>query len=181
MPVSEPLKPENIIQTLLLSSSQPLAAKKIVGLLADFGYAESDVRTAIANLQQQDLAPLELVEVASGYRLQIQPQYSSFNAALLKERATKYPKSVLETLAIIAYRQPITRAEIENIRGVNSGSRVYQALFERGWIRVGGRKDSPGRPELLVTSKDFLNHFGLKSLSQLPAPPEVSEDLGFAD
>ena len=179
--MSDSLNLENIIQTLLLSASEPLALKKIIALLADFGYAEADTRVALANLQQQDLTPLELVEVASGYRLQIQMQYSAFCTALLKERVAKYPKSVLETLAIIAYRQPITRAEIEAIRGVNSGSRVYQALFERGWIRVAGRKDSPGRPELLVTSKDFLNHFGLKSLAQLPTAPEVSEDLGFAD
>ena len=181
--MSEPASLERIIQALLLSCNAPLSGRKIVALLADFGYAAADVEQALANIQQQDIAPLELVEVASGYRLQIQAQYSRFSARLLKERSTKYPKSVLETLAIIAYKQPITRAEIENIRGVNSGSRVYQALFERGWIKVAGRKDSPGRPELLVTSKDFLDHFGLQNLSQLPevAVADDGENLGFEE
>ena len=179
----KPTELELIIQALLLSSLSPLSENKISSLLAEFGHQPDAVRAALASMSARDLSPLELTLVASGYRLQLQSQYTRFVAVLQKERPAKYPRSVLESLAIIAYRQPITRAEIETIRGVNSGSRVYQALFERGWIRVGGHKDSPGRPELLVTTKEFLDHFALSSLKQLPqlAEADKTEELGFVE
>ena len=172
----------SIIQALLLSSGSPLTAERLEAVLAEFDYSREQVQTALAELAAADLGVLELVQVASGYRLQLKAEYNRFGARLLKERAPRYPRSVLETLAIIAYRQPITRAEIEQIRGVHSGSRTYQALLERGWIRGVGRKDSPGRPELLATTKAFLDHFQLNSLKQLPSLPlaEDATGLGFA-
>jgi segregation and condensation protein B len=118
-----------------------------------------------------------LVEVASGWRFQVQADVHPWVARLWSERQTKYTRATLETLALIAYRQPITRGEIEQIRGVTVNSNIIKALEERDWIRVVGHRDVPGKPELLATTKTFLDYFGLKRLDELPPLSEL-RDIG---
>jgi segregation and condensation protein B len=118
-----------------------------------------------------------LVEVASGWRYQIKADVHPWVARLWSERQTKYTRATLETLALIAYRQPITRGEIEQIRGVTVNSNIIKALEERDWIRVVGHRDVPGKPELLATTKTFLDYFGLKRLDELPPLSEL-RDIG---
>jgi segregation and condensation protein B len=112
---------------------------------------------------------MELVEVASGFRLQVRKEFSQRLSRLWQERPTRYSRALLETLALIAYRQPITRGEIENVRGVTVNPNIIRTLAERGWIRVVGHREVPGHPELLGTTRDFLDYFGLKSLDELPS------------
>ena len=125
------------------------------------------------------------IEVASGFRLQVRQQLSPWVARLWQERPARYSRALLETLALIAYRQPITRGEIEEIRGVAVSSNIIKTLHERDWIRVVGHRDVPGRPAMYATTRDFLDYFNLKNLDQLPALAEIrdfdtlTEELGF--
>jgi segregation and condensation protein B len=118
---------------------------------------------------------MELREVASGWRVQIRPQYAEVVSRLWQERPSRYSRALLETLALIAYRQPITRGEIEDIRGVTVATTIMRTLHERGWIRVVGHREVPGRPELLGTTREFLDYFGLKSLDDLPTLAELRD------
>jgi segregation and condensation protein B len=118
---------------------------------------------------------LELVEVASGWRAQVRSDYAAPVSRLWQERPTRYSRALLETLALIAYRQPITRAEIEEVRGVAVNPNIIRTLSERGWIRIVGHREVPGRPELLGTTREFLDYFGLKSLDQLPSLAELKD------
>jgi segregation and condensation protein B len=128
------------------------------------------VRKALIALAEDcEGRPMELVEVASGFRLQVRKEFSQRLSRLWQERPTRYSRALLETLALIAYRQPITRGEIENVRGVTVNPNIIRTLAERGWIRVVGHREVPGHPELLGTTRDFLDYFGLKSLDELPS------------
>ena len=118
---------------------------------------------------------VELVELASGFRYQVKAEVHQWVARLWSERQTKYTRATLETLALIAYRQPITRGEIEQVRGVAVNSNIIKALEEREWIRVVGHRDVPGKPELLATTKGFLDYFGLKRLEDLPPLSELKD------
>ncbi len=118
---------------------------------------------------------IELVEVASGYRIQIRAAVAQPVSRLWQERPTKYSRALLETLALVAYRQPITRGEIEQIRGVAVNPNIIKTLLERGWIRVVGHRDVPGRPELLGTTREFLDYFSLKKLDDLPTLAQLKE------
>jgi segregation and condensation protein B len=118
---------------------------------------------------------IELREVATGWRIQIRTKCVDMVSRLWQERATRYSRALLETLALIAYRQPITRSEIEEIRGVAISSSIMRTIQERDWIRVVGHREVPGRPELLGTTKDFLDYFGLQSLDQLPTLAELRD------
>jgi segregation and condensation protein B len=130
----------------------------------------ADVRRALAALVRDcDGRPMELVEVASGWRLQVRSAYAARLSKLWQERPSRYSRALLETLALIAYRQPITRAEIEDVRGVTVNPNIVRTLTERGWIRVVGHREVPGHPELLGTTREFLDYFGLKSLDELPS------------
>ena len=122
---------------------------------------------------------IELIETAAGFRIQVRREMADNVSRLWPERPPRYSRAVLETLSLIAYRQPLTRAEIENVRGVQVDSNIIKALFERNWIRVVGYREVPGRPELLGTTRDFLDYFGLKTLDQLPPLEELKslEDL----
>ena len=124
--------------------------------------------------------PLELVEVASGWRLQVRSEYAARLSRLWQERPGRYSRALLETLALIAYRQPITRGEIENVRGVTVNPNIVRTLAERGWIRVVGHREVPGHPELLGTTREFLDYFGLRSLDELPSLAALKdmEDVG---
>lgn len=171
-----------IVEAALLAANQPLTLAQLRGLFTldepvpdgNLEQALDDLRAACAD------RGIELAETASGYRFQVQADVHAWVARLWTERQTKYTRATLETLAIIAYRQPITRGEIEQVRGVAVSSNIIKALEEREWIRSVGHRDVPGRPELLGTTRTFLDYFGLKSLDELPPLSEL-KDFGELD
>ena len=166
-----------IVEAALLASNQPLTLVQLGGLFPlDEPAPDGSVQQALETLQADAAARgVELVEVASGWRYQVQADVHAWVARLWTERQTKYTRATLETLALIAYRQPITRGEIEQIRGVAVNSNIIKALEEREWIRVVGHRDVPGRPELLGTTRGFLDYFGLQRLDQLPPLSELKD------
>jgi segregation and condensation protein B len=168
-----------IVEAALLAANQPLTLVQLKGLfLLDEPAPDGSVELALETLRTQSAERgVELVEVASGWRFQVQADVHPWVARLWSERQTKYTRATLETLALIAYRQPITRGEIEQIRGVAVNSNIIKALEEREWIRVVGHRDMPGKPELLGTTKGFLDYFGLKRLDDLP-PLSDLKDFG---
>ncbi len=168
-----------IVEAALLAGNQPLTVVQLQGLFPlDEPAPEGSVQTAIHELQEAcGERGVELIELASGWRFQVKADVHQWVARLWTERQTKYTRATLETLALIAYRQPITRGEIEQVRGVSVSSNIIKALEEREWIRVVGHRDVPGRPELLATTKTFLDYFGLKRLDELPPLSEL-RDIG---
>ncbi|MCW4453959.1 SMC-Scp complex subunit ScpB [Flavobacterium sp. MXW15] len=168
-----------IVEGALLASSQPLTLAQLHGLFPEDEPAPpGSVERALEQLREACAERgVELVEVASGFRYQVTHEVHPWVARLWTERKTRYTRATLETLALIAYRQPITRGEIEQVRGVAVSSNIIQALEEREWIRVVGHRDVPGRPALFGTTKTFLDYFGLKRLDELPPLSEL-RDLG---
>ena len=168
-----------IVEAALLAANQPLSVVQLHGLFPlDEPAPEGSVETALADLQTACAERgVELVELASGWRFQVKADVHAWVARLWTERQTRYTRATLETLALIAYRQPITRGEIEQVRGVAVNSSIIKALEEREWIRVVGHRDVPGKPELLATTKTFLDYFGLKRLDELPPLSEL-KDIG---
>jgi segregation and condensation protein B len=166
-----------IVEAALLAASQPLTLVQLNGLFPlDEPAPDGAVQQALAELQAACAdRGVELVEVASGWRYQVKADVHPWVARLWTERQVKYTRATLETLALIAYRQPITRGEIEQVRGVAVNSNIIKALEEREWIRVVGHRDIPGRPELLGTTKGFLDYFGLKRLDELPPLSELKD------
>ncbi len=171
---------ENVVEAILLSTANPMSVKKIVELLTlndevsppnskDVGKALNDLADNLTN------RAVELVEVASGFRIQIRTQYYAEIKGIFEEKPAKYSKALLETLAIITYRQPITRSEIEEIRGVSVSSQIVKNLLERSWIKVVGHKEVPGRPSMYGTTSELLNYFNLKSLDELPTLVEMQD------
>lgn len=171
-------KIKNIIEAALMVSDKPLSMAQLLSLFEMDGdeIDRETIRTAIEQLQQ-DYANrgIELREIASGYRVQVNREYAEWINRLYDEKPPRYSRALLETLAIIAYRQPLTRAEIEDIRGVAVSTSIIRTLQEREWVRVVGHKDVPGKPELLATTKEFLDYFNLKKLSDLPTLAEIKE------
>lgn len=168
---------KNVIEAALLAAGRPLAVDELVGVFdqRDGSNAE-EVCSAIAALRAEyESRGLELVEVASGYRIQIRSAVAEPVSRLWMERPAKYSRALLETLALVAYRQPITRGEIEQIRGVAVNPNIIKTLLERGWVRVVGHRDVPGKPELLGTTREFLDYFGLKKLDELPTLSQLKE------
>ena len=168
---------KRIVEATLLAAAQPLSVLQLLALLGeDTTVSHEDVARALAELQQ-DCAErgVELKEVASGFRYQVREDVHPWVARLWTERQTKYSRALLETLALIAYRQPITRAEIEQIRGVAVSSSIVKTLEEREWVRVVGHRDVPGRPALFGTTRHFLDYFNLKSLDELPPLAEIRD------
>lgn len=166
-----------IVEAALLAANQPLSLAQLHGLFSlDEPAPDGGVESAVQTLQA-DCADrgIELVEVATGFRYQVRADVHPWVARLWTERQTRYTRATLETLALIAYRQPVTRGEIEQVRGVEVSSGIIRALEEREWIRVIGHRDVPGRPELLGTTKAFLDYFGLKRLDELPALSALRE------
>ena len=168
-----------IVEAALLAATQPLTLAQLHGLFPEEEPApEGSIETALQQLAGACAdRGVELVEVASGYRYQVKADVHAWVARLWTERKTKYTRATLETLALIAYRQPITRGEIEQVRGVAVSSNIIQALEEREWIRVVGHRDVPGKPALFGTTKAFLDYFGLKRLDELPPLSEL-KDIG---
>jgi segregation and condensation protein B len=161
---------KGIIEAALLAYGQPLGIEQLREIFDEFERPDAaQVRKALVALADDcDGRPMELVEVASGFRLQVRKEFSARLSRLWQERPTRYSRALLETLALIAYRQPITRGEIEDVRGVTVNPNIVRTLSERGWIRVVGHREVPGHPELLGTTREFLDYFGLKSLDELP-------------
>jgi segregation and condensation protein B len=162
---------KGIIEAALLAYGQPLNVEQLREIFDEFERPDAAaVRLALAALAADcEGRPVELVEVASGWRLQVRREYSTRLSKLWQERPTRYSRALLETLALIAYRQPITRGEIENVRGVTVNPNIVRTLTERGWIRVVGHREVPGHPELLGTTREFLDYFSLKRLDELPS------------
>jgi len=177
-PDMEPIQIRRIIEAALLAATQPLPLSQLVALFADADQVDADaVGRAVEELRAESATRgIELVEVASGLRFQVAADVHPYVARLWTERQTKYSRALLETLALIAYRQPITRGEIEQIRGVTVSASIMRTLEEREWIRVVGHRDVPGRPALFGTTRQFLDYFNLKSLDELP-PLAAIRDL----
>jgi segregation and condensation protein B len=167
----------NVVEAVLLAAGRPVTVEQIQELFEEHERPPAeDVLAAIEGLAQRyEGTGIELREVASGWRVQVRPQYSDIVSRLWQERPSRYSRALLETLALIAYRQPITRGEIEDIRGVTIASTIMRTLHERNWIRVVGHREVPGRPELLGTTREFLDYFGLKSLDDLPTLAELQD------
>ncbi|GAB3366597.1 SMC-Scp complex subunit ScpB [Lysobacter rhizosphaerae] len=168
-----------IVEAALLAANQPLTLAQLHSLFPEEQPAPNDsVETALETLRDAcEERGVELVELASGFRYQVKADVHAWVSRLWTDRKTKYTRATLETLALIAYRQPITRGEIEQVRGVAVSSNIIQALEEREWIRVVGHRDVPGKPALFGTTRAFLDYFGLKRLDELPPLSEL-KDIG---
>ncbi len=161
---------KQLIEAALFVNPKPLSVKQIKErLLDEFSVSVKRIKQTIEALEIDYRGRgIELVEVASGYRFQTIDAISPLLAGLWPERAPKYSRAMLETLALIAYKQPITRAEIEEVRGVAVGTQIMRSLIERQWVKIVGHREVPGRPAIYATTRAFLDHFKLKSLDELP-------------
>ncbi|GGP60900.1 segregation and condensation protein B [Shewanella algicola] len=167
---------KQLIEASLFVLGKPLSSKALKEtVLADFAVSRVRIQEALDELQQdyQDRG-VQLVKVASGYRFQTQEILSPFLQPLWQEKAPKYSRATMETLAVIAYRQPVTRGDIEQIRGVAISSHIIKSLLDRHWIKAVGHKEVPGRPALYATTNQFLDYFSLKKLADLPALTDVA-------
>lgn len=170
MNLTDPRELASLLEAFLLASGKPQSLERLYELFEEGERPEPPVfKAALETLRLScEGRAFELKEVASGYRLQVRERFAPWVGRLWEERPQRYSRAMLETLALIAYRQPITRGEIEDIRGVAVNSHIVKTLLEREWIRVVGYRDVPGRPSMFATTKAFLDHFNLKSLDELP-------------
>ncbi|HZF26508.1 MAG TPA: SMC-Scp complex subunit ScpB [Steroidobacteraceae bacterium] len=168
---------KNVIEAALLAAGRPLSIADLGEVFDERERPTSEEIRAALEALESDYAErgIELREVATGFRVQIRPSMTDAVSRLWQERPQRYSRALLETLALIAYRQPITRAEIEEVRGVTVNPNIVRTLFERNWIRVLGHREVPGRPELLGTTREFLDYFNLKSLDELPSLAELRD------
>ena len=168
---------KQIIEAVLFASDEPLNLNRLMSLFPEESAPERDmIKQAVARIQEECAdRSIELKEVGSGYRFQVKQDYAQWATKLWEERPARYSRATLETLALIAYRQPITRGEIEEVRGVSVSSQIIKSLMERDWIKVVGHRDVPGKPALYATSKEFLDYFNLKSLEELPSLAELRD------
>lgn len=166
-----------IIEATLLAAGRPVTTQQLLDMFDERERPTPEQLQAALELLAADYADrgIELSEVASGWRIQVRQRYADVVCRLWQERPSRYSRALLETLALIAYRQPITRSEIEEIRGVSISSTIMRTLHERNWVRTVGHREVPGRPELLGTTREFLDYFGLKSLDQLPTLAELKD------
>ena len=168
---------KNIIEAALLAAGRPLNIDELMALFSDAERPDrAQVRKALDELQSEFTERgVTLNEVASGFRIQVKPELANWIGRLWVERPVRYSRALLETLSLIAYRQPITRGEIESVRGVSVSPHIMRTLLERGWIRLVGHRDVPGHPELFGTTKEFLDYFSLKSLDELPTLAAIKD------
>ncbi len=189
----EPERVESILEAALLAAGRPLSLDVLCGLFQpqaaiqqddgpgvaaapEDGTGRADIKAALEALAEDYAGRgIELKEVASGYRIQIRQSYAEFLRPLWSERPSRYSRALLETLALIAYRQPITRGEIEEIRGVSVSSSIIKTLLEREWIRLVGHRDVPGKPAMYGTTRRFLDYFNLRNLADLPTLAEIHD------
>ncbi|MDQ7050273.1 MAG: SMC-Scp complex subunit ScpB [Enterobacterales bacterium] len=170
-------KLKNIIEAALLAVAKPMSVEQILKLFSDEDRPSANAIKEMLRMLQNDCdnRGIELKQVASGYRYQARSEYSEWLSRLWEEKPAKYSRAALETLALIAYRQPVTRAEIEDVRGVGVSSSIIKTMMEREWVRVVGHRDVPGRPALYATTKQFLDYFNMKSLQELPTLAEIKD------
>ena len=168
---------KHLIEATLLAAGRPVSSDQLLDLFDERERPTSEQLRAALDLLKSEYESrgIELIEVASGWRVQVRSRCADVVSRLWQERPSRYSRALLETLALIAYRQPITRSEIEEIRGVSISSTIMRTLQERNWIRVVGHREVPGRPELLGTTREFLDYFGLRSLDQLPTLAELRD------
>jgi len=168
----------NLVEAALLVAGRPMTLNQLENLFnhEDEKPARESIRAALATLTDRYAGRgIELVEVASGFRLQASDEFSPWIANLYQEKTPRYSRALIETLVLVAYRQPITRGEIEDVRGVAVSSNIIKTLLEREWVKILGHRDAPGRPALLGTTRQFLDYFNLKSLSDLPTLSEIKD------
>jgi segregation and condensation protein B len=168
---------KHLIEATLLAAGRPVSSEQLLELFDERERPTSEELRAALDLLAAEYQSrgIELIEVASGWRVQVRSRCADVVSRLWQERPSRYSRALLETLALIAYRQPITRSEIEEIRGVSISSTIMRTLQERNWIRVVGHREVPGHPELLGTTREFLDYFGLRSLDQLPTLAELRD------
>ena len=173
----EQTKLKNIIEAAMFAVAHPMSVDQLLKLFDDDDRpSANNVKETIKQLQSEcEGRGIELKEIASGFRYQARQDFSGWLSRLWEERPAKYSRAALETLALIAYRQPVTRAEIEDVRGVGVSSSIIKTMIEREWIRVVGHRDVPGRPALYATTKQFLDYFNMKSLEELPTLAEIKD------
>ncbi|MGH8553713.1 MAG: SMC-Scp complex subunit ScpB [Methylococcales bacterium] len=172
---------KGVIEAVLFSAERPLSLIELQNCFPETSRPDkSQIRAVLSEIAEDyRTRAVELTEVSSGFRFQVRREYSTWVVRLLEEKPPRYSRAVLETLAIIAYRQPATRGQIEEIRGVAVSSTIIRTLLDRGWIRIVGYKEVPGRPALYATTREFLDYFNLKNLSDLPPLSEIqSLDTG---
>jgi segregation and condensation protein B len=183
-PAQFSLKPgevKHILEALLLTAQQPLPVSELRKAFVEPIGAET-LRFLLDELRDEwGGRPVELMQLASGWRFRTRDEYLPYLERLNPEKPPRYSRAVLETLAIVAYRQPVTRGDIEEIRGVTVATQVVKVLEERGWVDAVGHRDTPGRPALLATTKKFLDDLGLRSLSELPPLEKINQTLELAD
>ncbi len=178
----------HIVEGALMAAGEPLSVKRLSQLFDEFERpTDEDISSALEEVAERcEGRGYELVRVASGFRFQVRQNLATWVGRLWQERPQRYSRALLETLSLIAYRQPITRGEIEEIRGVAVSSNIVKTLQEREWVRVVGHRDVPGRPAMYATTRQFLDYFNLKSLEDLPPLAEIKEldnlngDLGLS-
>ena len=171
-------KLKSILEALFAAADKPLSVNQLFELfVGDIEQPGKDeIRKAIHELQAKyESGGMELKQVASGFRLQVRPEFETWVARLWEQKPPRYSRALMETLALIAYRQPITRGEIEDIRGVGVSSNIIKTLQEREWVKPLGHKEVPGRPTLYGTTREFLDYFNLKSLNELPTLAEIRD------
>ena len=175
--MADPTEAKRIIEAALLASHEPVSALDLKRLFHG-EVAVDEMRKLLAELRDDwSGRAVELVELASGWRFQTRPEMQPFVERLHPEKPPRYSRAVMETLAIVAYRQPVTRGDIEDIRGVSVSPQIIQTLEARGWIDVIGHRETPGRPALYATTKTFLDDLGLRALSELPPLEDIAQTL----
>ncbi len=170
-------KLKQIVEAALLAAGGPLSLDGIQALFPEQEQPEKQALREVVEALQADYRGrgMELTEVGGGFRINVRAEYAPWVSRLWEERPARYSRAMLETLALIAFRQPITRGEIEDIRGVSVSSNIIKTMMEREWIRVVGHRDVPGRPSLYATTREFLNYFGLRGLDDLPTLQEIRD------
>lgn len=172
-----PEKIKNIVEAALMAAGQPLSIDRLLSLFLDEQQPSRDqIRDALKTLAEDcEDRGVELKEVSSGFRFQAKQENATWVARLWEEKPPRYSRALLETLSLIAYRQPITRGEIEDVRGVSVSSNIVKTLLERDWVKVVGHRDVPGKPAMYATTKQFLDYFNLKNLGELPTLAEIRD------
>ena len=171
------IKVKNIVEALLLSSGEPMSADKLHKIInSKTSCTKADVLESIDELKDDyETKEIEIYKVASGFRIQAKSSVNDFLNIIYAEKTPRYSRALMETLSIIVYKQPVTRGDIESIRGVSVSSSIMRTLTDRNWIKIIGYRDVPGKPAMFSTTNEFLDYFGLEKLSELPDLPDIKE------
>ena len=175
------IKLKNIVEALLLSSGEPMSADKLHKIInSKTSCTKADVLESIDELKDDyETKEIEIYKVASGFRIQAKSSVNDFLNIIYAEKTPRYSRALMETLSIIVYKQPVTRGDIESIRGVSVSSSIMRTLTDRNWIKIVGYRDVPGKPAMFSTTNEFLDYFGLEKLSELPDLPDIKEPQNF--